>query len=172
METARGHSIKVPNIYSFDSLAEIKTFVNSFSKYYDFEGVALTYKGGTVKIKSEKYFSANIDKVSKLNVEYIYDIWMEEELDDIIAHLPPMLAEKVIAIIEKFKHYKEELNMEYERILPQLKKCHDIKDVAVYLQEEYPHKKYFNLFINKFKEKPLFVEKSRKNLILQNFKTN
>lgn len=166
-ETAKKYGIKTPEIYDLTTKEQIYNFVNSHEHYYDFEGVVLHTHQGAVKIKSTKYCEMNIQKLD--NIESIYEMWNENEIDDVLPHLPPIQVETIIQNIQKFKAHKNYLNEEYAKISPDLEKLKDIKDVVEYIQNNCDSK-YFHFFLNKYKNNPIIVEKSRKHLTLAHIK--
>jgi hypothetical protein len=166
-ETAKKYGIKTPEIYDLTTKEQIYNFVNSHEHYYDFEGVVFHTFRGTVKIKSTKYCEMNIQKLD--NIESLYEMWNENEIDDVLSHLPPIQVENIIQNIQKFKAYKNYLNEEYLKISPDLEKLKDIKEVVEYLQNNCDSK-YFHFFLNKHKNNPIIVEKSRKHLTLAHIK--
>ena len=168
---AQSLGIKTPESYSVYTQEDLIKFVNSFDKYYDFEGVVITFLDGrgSLKIKSNKYFEMNIQKLD--NIEHIYELWNDNEIDDVIAHIPPLLSAKITDTVEKFKLYKSELVAEYQKILPYLEKQPDQKSVVAYIQSNCKPK-YFHFFINKWKNNIQAIERNRKNLILHQFESN
>jgi hypothetical protein len=166
-ETAKKYGIKTPEIYDLTTKEQIYNFVNSHEHYYDFEGVVFYTFRGAVKIKSTKYCEMNIQKLD--NIESLYEMWNENEIDDVLSHLPPIQVENIIQNIQKFKAYKNYLNEEYLKISPDLEKLKDIKEVVEYLQNNCDSK-YFHFFLNKHKNNPIIVEKSRKHLTLAHIK--
>lgn len=169
MEMAESMLLKTPKVFTLkNTITDTISFVNSFDKYYFFEGVVVTFKdgSGSVKIKSDKYFEMNIQKLT--NTEYIYDLWNENEIDDVIAHVPPLLGQEIIDRVEKFKTIKKKLVDKYMDIETTLKELPDQKSVAEYLQTNVDSK-YFHFFINKFKNNVQAIERNRKNFILAHF---
>lgn len=165
------NKIKHPKIYS--SLRDekaITAFVNSFDKYYDFEGVVVNFEhGGIIKIKAEKYFEVKLQNIT--NTEYLYDLWNENKIDDIISHIPPTKAEEVIKITNSFVELKNKLIEKYKKMEPELSKLHDVKKVAIFLKDNI-EPKYFNYFINKYKNNAQSLEKIRRTFILAEIEKN
>jgi len=163
------YNIKTPKQYSFNTFDEVYGFINGFDHYYDFEGVMVRTQYGSVKLKSDKYCEMNIQNLD--NPKKLYDIWVDSQLDDVLPHISAEMRNNILTIINKFKAIKTSLNEEYDKIYPKLENMNEIKEVVEYLNINCD-KKLFHFFLNRYKNVSHLVEKSRKNLILNEVEKN